>query len=122
MGKEPYQRRPEAEGSRHRARPTPVRELMEAPVGAAEDEAEEVTLEIDGELWKARAIGSGRTGTAPDGAATLLLLAFTGEDGSGVETREVLVVASSLSDLGSDDLFDAFSRSRTRRQEPDDLG
>lgn len=120
MGKHEPDHRTPREGRPRAHRPTPVRELMEGPSGPESEEAEEAMLDVDGELWRVRAIGSGRTGTAPDNAATLLMLGFTEADEQGGERREVLVVARSLSDLGLEDLREAFARSRTRERPSQD--
>jgi hypothetical protein len=117
MGKEAFGRPSGPRRGRKAGRPTPVRELMETAGPPESDEAEEVVLEVDGKHWSTRAIGSGRAGTSPDTAATLLLLAFTDVDEPDAEEREVLVVANALSDLGIEALREAFARSRTRRSE-----
>jgi hypothetical protein len=120
VGKHEPERRTPPAGRPGARRPTPVRELMEGPAGSESEEAEEAILDVDGERWRVCAIGSGRTGTAPDDAATLLMLGFTEAEGAGGEEREVLVVARSLSDLGLEDLREAFARSRTRERPSQD--
>lgn len=99
-----------------RDRPTPVRELMESARAGGPEDLPSVSFDVGGELWTAQAVGAGRTGTAPDRGAPVLLLRFSCESGAGGD-REAIAVASSLAELGSECLEEVLARSVRRGEE-----
>lgn len=111
--KEGRERREEREEREEDAAPTPARALL---AETDEDEvteapqAEEATLEADGDTWTVRVMGRSRTGAAY-GPAPLLLLAFFRE-GADRPERECLTVGATLQDLSDEALRRALELGR----------
>ncbi len=96
------------------ARPTPVRESLEAnaspPSAPVEPDLDFARFEVDGRPWVATVVGRGRVGPAP-AAASVLLLGFNEGEGPGSPSREAMVAARDLAGLTSIEIEEAFGSS-----------
>lgn len=96
------------------ARPTPVRESLEAtaspPCASSDPDVEFVRFEVDGRPWVATVVGRGRVGPAP-AAAEVLLLGFNEGEHPGPPSREAMIAARDLAGLTLFEIEEAFAKS-----------
>jgi hypothetical protein len=109
----------------------PVREGLGAP--ERREPSSEVPVptrtfvDAEGRVWIVEAAGQDRTGTGSDAGAPLLLLLFRpapgagGEDESGSDVLEALVIAAELDELGDDRLTEILAGAAPSGYEPREL-
>lgn len=95
------------------ARPTPVREAMEAERETPQPvEPPTLSFEIRGEEWIARTEGRSVTGLPTDPGAPLLFLTFARASEPESRVKEVVAVARRLDDIDPGRLAELFARAR----------
>jgi len=103
-------------GPADRRGPTPVRESMEStPSEPPAEEEPSVRFCRGAEEWIARLAGHGRSGTAPDGGAPLMSVAFARAHDPETTLFDTLLVGRTLAGVEEQELVELLDRARPFR-------